>query len=299
MLLVKIALFILILAIIFKKRVEIILFLVTRGKFVTDKKDIKISPKATWYDDYYTIEYIDEKTIAITEPRYWQKNINYLLLGEEYAILFDSGPGERDITKVVRSLTNLPVISMISHLHYDHLGSINNFEKVYLAKNQLEGQQKISDNEIKLSEYYYMGKYENHECFNIKYDKILELDSIIDIGNRKFKILNGCGHAPNSIVLYEEETKRLYAGDYVTPEILIHRESIIPGSNFDEMKKSTKHIVEEVAEGTITYYTHTLKLEIATMQYDDLLAINNFLKSHKSGKIIKLKKINNNFKILY
>ncbi len=295
----KILLIIALIVVIIIKRVEIILFIVTCGKLVKKKKNTKISPNAKWFDDYYTIEYIDENTIAITEPRYWQRNINYLLIGEEKAILLDSGPGERDITEVVRSLTDLPVISMATHLHYDHVGNINKFDEVYFAKNQIDGQEKISDNEIKLNEKYYMGKYEKHDCFNIKYDKLLELDSIINIGNREFQVLDGNGHAPNSIVLYEKSKKRLYVGDYITPGMLVYKNSIIPLSSYDDMKKSINNIVSKVEEGTLTYYTHTIKKAVATMPYEDLVDINNYFKKHNATKFIKIGKINKNFKVLY
>ena len=36
--------------------------------------------EAIWFDDYYTIQKIDERTFAIGEPRYYQLNFNYLIL---------------------------------------------------------------------------------------------------------------------------------------------------------------------------------------------------------------------------
>jgi len=50
-----------------------------------------------WYDDYFLIEPIDSRTFAIGEPRYAQQNYSYLILGNERGILFDAGPGYRDI----------------------------------------------------------------------------------------------------------------------------------------------------------------------------------------------------------
>ena len=50
-----------------------------------------------WHDDYFTVMAIDPDTFAIGEPRYWQQNFNYLIVGETRAILFDAGPGVRDI----------------------------------------------------------------------------------------------------------------------------------------------------------------------------------------------------------
>ena len=60
-----------------------------------------------WFDDYYTIQKIDERTFAIGEPRYYQLNFNYLIIvkSDTRAVIFDAGTGQRDIRRVVESLT--------------------------------------------------------------------------------------------------------------------------------------------------------------------------------------------------
>ena len=65
-------------------RFSLMLILLSSPTLLIEKQDE--GPDVTWHDDYYILEWLDARTIAIAEPLYYQQNINYQILGDDRAI---------------------------------------------------------------------------------------------------------------------------------------------------------------------------------------------------------------------
>ncbi len=86
--------------------------------------------------DWFKVYQVDQDVFAIAEPYNFQEVISYLILGDEKALLFDTGMGMQSIKSVVRELTSLPVIVMNSHTHYDHIGGNYEFDTILAMNTQ-------------------------------------------------------------------------------------------------------------------------------------------------------------------
>ena len=68
---------------------------------IVDPAPVKIA-KGEMVDDYFAVQDLGERTFAIGEPRYYQQNYSYLIVGTTRAVLFDSGTGTSDIRLICR-----------------------------------------------------------------------------------------------------------------------------------------------------------------------------------------------------
>jgi glyoxylase-like metal-dependent hydrolase (beta-lactamase superfamily II) len=280
---------------------KLMLFIFSGGSLFTKKEKVELPVNAKWYDDYYTFEYIDDNTIAIGEPRYYQKNYYYLILGTTKAILFDSGTGYHNIKPLIRSLTKLPVVSIPSHFHFDHIGQINDFEETVLCTVHLENQSLSGDNCLIPTDDSFLGTAEGKSRPMIHYDDVVEPEASLDLGNRTIRIISAPGHAKNSIALYDDDCKQLFIGDYMMPGILAVNKLLIPDSSFDDTIKTANYLAETVHASTVIYCSHALDYTLPVLHYSDIGDLADFLNknSFKKGKLPKFKKINNKMKILY
>jgi glyoxylase-like metal-dependent hydrolase (beta-lactamase superfamily II) len=169
-----------------------------------------------WFDDWFAIEDIAPGVFAIGEPHYHQINWTYLICGKKHALLFDTGPGLRDIRPVVESLTDRFVIALASHLHYDHTGNLHRFNEIALADVAgIRGYER--DGMFYAPRDLYLGHLEDMEWMPIAVAHWWPVGEIIDLGERALEIIGTPGHSPDSISLYDREQNIFFAADFLYP----------------------------------------------------------------------------------
>jgi glyoxylase-like metal-dependent hydrolase (beta-lactamase superfamily II) len=163
----------------------------------------------------------------------------YLVIGERAALLFDTGLGMGNIKTVVSRLTDLPLIVINSHTHYDHINGNYLFDSVMIVKTDysLHNAKGMSrDDFIPFYKAAYMvsdvtavhipADYLVHP---FTYKGFITDGENIDLGGITLKIIITTGHAPDAICLLDEKDKLLFSGDTMYKgTIFLH----IPGSDF-------------------------------------------------------------------
>jgi len=71
---------------------------------LAEQADVKLGKNERWVGDYYTVEQLDERTFAISEARYYRDVYMYLLVGDDRALLIDTGSPIRDVSKILPQL---------------------------------------------------------------------------------------------------------------------------------------------------------------------------------------------------
>ena len=61
----------------------------------------------------------------------------YLITGEKQALLVDTGCGAGNIKEYIAGLTQLPVVVMATHGHYDHIGGSSRFPEIYIGQKEV------------------------------------------------------------------------------------------------------------------------------------------------------------------
>jgi glyoxylase-like metal-dependent hydrolase (beta-lactamase superfamily II) len=191
---------------------------------------------AEWLDDWYAIERIDEATFALFEPRYAQHNVSYLLVGSERALLFDTGPGERDIRSVVRQLTDRPVVAAFSHTHYDHVGGHEGFGAVgSLDHPTLRAR---TDGTGRFTPTLLQHGAPGRPSFRIT--EWWKPGAEIDLGGRRLRALSIPGHTPESLGLFDPERRQLFTGDFLYPGDLF---AFNPGADLAAYRESAQRLL--------------------------------------------------------
>ncbi|HEY2685912.1 MAG TPA: MBL fold metallo-hydrolase [Steroidobacteraceae bacterium] len=208
--------------------------------------------KGRMFDDYFAVQDLGDRTYAIGEPRYWQENYSYLIVGDERAILFDAGSGTRNMRKVIEALTTLPLTVMVSHLHYDHLGGIGAFDGITLI-DLPETRADVHDGRLTPSRYEYSGILEGRSQPRPPVSGWVKPGASIDLGGRTLTVMYTPGHTENSMALFDAKNHRLFIGDFVYPGPLY---AFLPGASLSTYEKVTRRLLQNLPQDTVLFTAH-------------------------------------------
>lgn len=116
----------------------------------------------------------------------------FLLEGNDKVALIDTGMNIENIKEVVSSLSNKPLMLLITHADRDHIGASSSFDEVYIG----------------IHEMAFYGKNKFNQKVIPLYDK-----DVIDLGDRRLEVINLPGHTPGSVAFYDVDNGVLISGD--------------------------------------------------------------------------------------
>jgi hydroxyacylglutathione hydrolase len=238
-----------------------------------------------WYDDYFVVEEVDPTTFAIGEPRYYQGNYSYLIVGRKRAVLFDAGTGTRDIVPVARSLTTLPITVIPSHLHFDHVGALGRLDRTALLEAP-SLRARIRNSRLTLGRYEFLGFLQDLASPTFRVDEWWTADTMIDLGERRIRVLSTPGHTPTSVSLYDEQRRQLFVGDFLYPGALY---AFLPGASRSAYLATTRQLLALIDPLTRIYTAHMAEppapVRAPVLEVADLHALEAALLRIEQGKL--------------
>ena len=174
----------------------------------------------------------------------------YLLVGDERALLVDSGRTTTNAKQIVEELTDLPVELLNTHADFDHIAGNDEFATAYMHP----------------SEYVnYFAGGQKHPTPTAIWDK-----QILDLGNREIEVISIPGHTPGSIALLDKKYRVLISGDSIQ-DGRIYMFGVF--RNMIAYKQSLLKIVDYIDQFDWVYAAHGTFNLPSTIIYDLLDAV--------------------------
>lgn len=145
----------------------------------------------------------------------------YLVLGEENALIIDTGLGIGSLREVIVSITELPLLVINTHGHPDHGGGNGEFEEVMLHQKDADiyfemCRPEYRRNDIEMQLDMTMPKNDKMGLQPLN-RRIQFIDfNTIDLGERVIDVYEAPGHTKGSICLYDRKTGSLFTGDNIS-----------------------------------------------------------------------------------
>jgi len=181
-------------------------------------------------DQWFSTQRISDNLYLITEPHYyWYNRANlWLIKGRTHDLLIDTGLGVSSLRHYIADLIDKPLLAIASHIHFDHAGSMYEFDQRAIHAAEASALRTGDNYEALCTPAQGWVKQEHFEClphegFTVdtyhlracEPTHILNEGDVLDLGDRAFEVMHLPGHSPGCIALYDPVAKELFSGDVV------------------------------------------------------------------------------------
>ena len=193
---------------------------------------------------------------------------SYLIVGQERALLVDTGYGVQDYRNQIACVTDLPVALVITHADVDHVGGNAGFPQRYIHPADLNRVRGLLPED------------------NGPYQELRDGQSL-DLGGTELEVMHCPGHTPGSVMFYNRAERYLISGDSLGSEpIWMFGEQRSPA----DFRQSILHL-RELAAGTETIYpSHgpTPLEDFDGLTADTIAAVDDYLAGKKETGLFRV-----------
>lgn len=217
-------------------------------------------------DTWFEHQKIDDRITLIKEPyvsEFAQCNI-WHVRGRDADLLIDAGMGISSLKKSISHLIDKPLIALATHTHFDHIGSIHEFDQRLVHPSESHTLLKPDNFPVLCSCHWPEGMrasieaqgydvpdlmidaypHENFDPMTFRLQgceatRLVDEGDVIDLGDITFEVMHLPGHSPGGIGLWNEKTGTLFSGDTIYDGPLLDK---IEGANLDDYANSLMRI---------------------------------------------------------
>ncbi len=203
------------------------------------------------HSDWFEVYRVADGVLALVEPRQFQEVISYLIVGNDRALLFDTGLGLFPIRPVVEELTSRPVEVLNSHTHFDHVGGNAEFDRIlavdtaYTRANARGFPHEALAGEV-APDSFCGGVPAGIDTSGFRTRGWTATRTVadgerIDLGGRVLEVLHVPGHTPDAIALLDRARGFLWTGDsFCEGEIWL----FVPETDLDDYERSMTRLAD-------------------------------------------------------
>jgi len=178
-------------------------------------------------DDWYEVTRPTAHSYCLREVDRFQQ---FLVVGDDRALVVDAGIGVGDLRSMVGSLVDRPVALLLTHSHWDHIGAAAQFTDVSIHERERPPNGRVGINTLtdefvdrprQYAERWVAEGRSLPDGFDpdaYAIDPATDVDAVtdgdtFDLGERTLEIVHLPGHSPGHVGALDRETGVLYGGD--------------------------------------------------------------------------------------